>query len=278
MVLRAPWRKERFNAVTWNIPLFIISCKTSPGPMDGSWLTSPKSKSCVSLQTARNSIAIVSMSTIDNSSTITKSYGSGLSSFSVSAGSAGLYSISLWIVLASLPVDAFMRFAAIPVGAARAISTPEMRHIFESFSITPIINRTVVVLPHPAPPVNIEVWLHSAISTASRCNGSNSTSSSSWISATHASIFSFGTAAYLDLTSIRARRISATVFSLSYRFFEYTRSPSVTIWPFERHRATAASMCRLLSEPLISPLSFKKALQSSGKRLIIRNVCPLFPA
>ena len=37
----------------------------------------------------------------------------------------------------------------------------------------------------------------------------------------YASIFSFGTAAYLDLTSIRARRISATVFSLSYRFFEY---------------------------------------------------------
>ena len=34
-----------------------------------------------------------------------------------------------------------MRFAAIPVGAARAILTPEMRHIFESFSITPIINR-----------------------------------------------------------------------------------------------------------------------------------------
>ena len=36
----------------------------------------------------------------------------------------------------------------------------------------------------------------------------------------YASIFSFGTAAYLDSTSIRARRISATVFSLSYRFFD----------------------------------------------------------
>ena len=61
-----------------------------------------------------------------------------------------------------MPVSSLIRFAALPVGAARAISSP-------SFSNTLIIPLSVVVLPVPGPPVKMSIPLFIAVCIASFC-------------------------------------------------------------------------------------------------------------
>ena len=105
---------------------------------------------------------------MDISSTTTASADSG--SVSVFEG-AGRPSFSLrpiprrrWIVCASRPVSSSRRFAARPVGAQRATSSP-----IRPYRAT--IPRTVVVFPVPGPPVRIDTPARAARRTASFCMG-----------------------------------------------------------------------------------------------------------
>ena len=85
-------------------------------------------------------------STIEASSTTSRSQSSGLSSPRLKSPPLGSTSSSRWIVLASKPVASVMRLAARPVGAHSRSLTPfaaRMRRI-------PL---TMVVLPTPGPPV-----------------------------------------------------------------------------------------------------------------------------
>ena len=67
-----------------------------------------------------------------------------------------------WIVLASLPVDSVMRFAALPVGAHRRT------FLFIASNIL-IIDSIIVVLPVPGPPVITVTPFNIDCTTASFC-------------------------------------------------------------------------------------------------------------
>ena len=73
---------------------------------------------------------------------------------------------SLWIVLASLPVDSVILFAALPVGAPRSTLIP-------LFSYMWMIAFIIVVLPVPGPPVIISIPLLNAPIIASFCDSAN---------------------------------------------------------------------------------------------------------
>ena len=94
---------------------------------------------------------IRSASTIDISSAITTSAGSGFVSLRLNLSSPFAVkstSSNLWIVLAGSPVRSDIRFAALPVGAHRSMRFFCALRIL----ITPF---NVVVLPVPGPPVRI---------------------------------------------------------------------------------------------------------------------------
>ena len=102
-------------------------------------------------------------STIEVSSTTSRSQASGLSSVREKPPCLGSISSRRWIVLASKPVCSVMRLAARPVGAASATCTPlaiRMRRIVSS----------VEVLPTPGPPVMTATLEASTSFTASRCD------------------------------------------------------------------------------------------------------------
>ena len=167
------WRKILSRLTTPIRLLFIKSASTLPAPTGGNWFLSPTIISLQESGKASSSAEKTVTSTIDNSSTITASHSSGFlrlcAKLGSSAPSLNSTSKSLCIVLASLPVSSVILFAALPVGAASATSSP-------LFSIRVIIPFTVVVLPVPGPPVNISKPLLTAISIACLCFSSKTIS------------------------------------------------------------------------------------------------------
>ena len=144
--LSAAWRKISVSRTTGTAPEPMMSASTWPGPTDGSWSTSPTRISAASSGTARRSACISGTSTIDVSSTTSRSHVSGFSSLPRKLPVLGSTSSSRWMVFASRPVLSLSRLAARPVGAARAISTPVDASTLR-------IELIRVVLPTPGPPV-----------------------------------------------------------------------------------------------------------------------------
>ena len=122
--LSAAWRNISVSRTTGTAAESMMSASTWPGPTDGSWSTSPTRISAARSGTARMSACINGTSTIDVSSTTSRSHVSGFSSFLLKLPVLGSTSSRRWIVLASRPVLSLSRLAARPVGAASAISTP----------------------------------------------------------------------------------------------------------------------------------------------------------
>ena len=163
--LSSPCLNIFFSLTFSKTPAFRISWRTLPAPTEGRWFSSPTRISLVPGVTALRSACMSGRSTIDISSMITASASRGLSSFLSNFSPPSReswerpYSSSLWMVLASMPVASVMRFAALPVGAARRHSRPSFLKSF----ITALM---VVVFPVPGPPVRTKTPWHSAFSTA----------------------------------------------------------------------------------------------------------------
>jgi hypothetical protein len=85
-------------------------------------------------------------STIEDSSTTSRSQSSGLSSPRLNPPPLGSTSSNRWMVLASKPVASVIRLAARPVGAHSKSSVPFAARIRR-------MALTIVVLPTPGPPV-----------------------------------------------------------------------------------------------------------------------------
>ena len=100
-----------------------MSASTWPGPTDGSWSTSPTRITAACGGTARSSACISGTSTIEVSSTTSRSHSSGCASCRLKPPLRGSTSSSRWIVFASRPVVSESRLAARPVGAHSAIRT-----------------------------------------------------------------------------------------------------------------------------------------------------------
>ncbi len=94
-------------------------------------------------------------STIEASSTTSRSQSRGLSALRLKPPLLGSTSKSRWIVLASTPVASVMRLAARPVGAQSNSRTPLAARILR-------IELTIVVLPTPGPPVITSAFAVSA--------------------------------------------------------------------------------------------------------------------
>ena len=116
-------------------------------------------------------------STMDISSMIITSVSNGLPALrsnmdafpffmSRSLSASPLISNIRWIVIASYPVASVIRFAALPVGAAKRISNPSC----SKYWIIPLI---VVVLPVPGPPVKTTILSCATAWIASFCFSAN---------------------------------------------------------------------------------------------------------
>src|SRR6266700_2262053 len=142
--LLAAWRNTSVKRTTGSTPLAIMSASTWPGPTEGNWSTSPTTSRAAVFGTALSSACISSTSTMDVSSTMSRSQSRGFSPSRRNPPVLGSTSSSRWMVLASKPVASFMRLAARPVGA-------------HSKSLAPLAERmrrmalTRVVLPTPRP-------------------------------------------------------------------------------------------------------------------------------
>ena len=101
-------------------------------------------------------------STIEVSSTTSRSQSSGFSSVREKPPCFGSISSRRWMVLASIPVCSVMRLAARPVGAASATRTPLATSRRKMVSSS-------VVLPTPGPPVTTATLEPSTSFKASRC-------------------------------------------------------------------------------------------------------------
>src|SRR6266516_5743200 len=121
-----------------------MSASTWPGPTEGNWSTSPTTSRAAVFGTALSSACISSTSTMDVSSTMSRSQSRGFSPSRRNPPVLGSTSSSRWMVLASKPVASFMRLAARPVEE-------------HSKSLAPLAERmrrmalTRVVLPTPRP-------------------------------------------------------------------------------------------------------------------------------
>jgi hypothetical protein len=146
ILLCAAWRNTSVSRTTGTAPEPMMSASTWPGPTEGSWSMSPTISRAACSGTAFSSDCIRSTSTIELSSTTSRSQSSGFSSLRLKPKAFGSNSSSRWMVLASMPVASVMRLAARPVGAQSRSFTPfaaRMRRI----------EFTMVVLPTPGPPV-----------------------------------------------------------------------------------------------------------------------------
>src|SRR5262249_25320338 len=112
--LRAAWRNTSVSRTAGTAPDEIMSARTCPGPTEGSWSMSPTIKRAALSGTALKSACISMTSTIEASSTTSRSQSSGLSSPRLKPPFLGSTSSSRWIVLASKPVASVMLR---PVGA-----------------------------------------------------------------------------------------------------------------------------------------------------------------
>jgi len=139
-----------------------MSRNTSPAPTEGSWSTSPTNRTCMPGRTALSRLFINSRSSIEASSTTRKSRSSGLAS-SCLKPSTGENSNRRWMVLAGCPVASERRFAARPVGEARAKR-------FCCAAIIAIKAFRQVVFPVPGPPVRILSGWVNTIFTAACCS------------------------------------------------------------------------------------------------------------
>ena len=171
----AAWRKILFRRVIGATPLLIMLRSTSPAPTDGSWSISPTNKTCVPGRTAFSRWFISSRSSIEASSTTKKSRSSGFSSLCLNP-STGENSNKRWMVLAGCPVASERRFAARPVGEARAKR-------LRCSEIVAIKAFKQVVFPVPGPPVRMLSGCVSAIFTAACCSADRfSTGNRLWFS------------------------------------------------------------------------------------------------
>ena len=160
----------------------VNSCRTAPGPTGGSWAGSPTSSSWQAPGRASSKAAIRGRSTIDSSSTTSRSRARGwrrlrpkrsplLSSSRCNVvqgarrrraarGPSSLWDPSSRVVR--------RRAAALPVGAARCRRSSGRRA-----SIAPSICTTVLVLPVPGPPPSSTRPWRSRAATACCCCGSS---------------------------------------------------------------------------------------------------------
>ncbi len=159
--LVAAWRNTSVKRTTGTAPESMMSARTWPGPTEGSWSTSPTSRSAARFGRAQTRAFTNRTSTIDVSSTTRRSQPSGFVSSRLKPPFFGSVSSRRWIVFASTPVVSVRRFAARPVGAQRATATPFATSIFR-------IELTSVVLPTPGPPVMTRALLDPARRSASR--------------------------------------------------------------------------------------------------------------
>src|SRR6202040_2487735 len=146
MRLCAACRKTSVRRTTGTAPDEMTSANTWPGPTEGSWSMSPTIKRADLSGTALMSDCISMTSTIEASSTTSRSQSSGLSSPRLKPPPLGSTSSSRWVVLASKPVASVMRFAARPVGAHSRMLVPFAARMRK-------MALTMVVFPTPGPPV-----------------------------------------------------------------------------------------------------------------------------
>ena len=150
-----------------------MSRSTLPAPTDGSWSASPVKIRRVPSLTAFSNPSISIKSIIDASSIMITSCSRGFSSLrpklSVSSSSDHTNSSRRCMVIAGFPDASSMRLAALPVGAASAVSRPAKSNIFTSVFM-------IVVLPVPGPPVIIVMLFARQASIALCCSAESSTS------------------------------------------------------------------------------------------------------
>ena len=146
MRLCAACRNTSVRRTTGTAPDEMTSASTWPGPTDGSWSMSPTIRRAALSGTAFMNACISMTSTMEVSSTTSRSQSSGLSSPRLNPPPLGSTSSSRWMVLASKPVASVMRLAARPVGAHSRISVPFAARIRR-------MALTMVVFPTPGPPV-----------------------------------------------------------------------------------------------------------------------------
>src|SRR4249919_3254381 len=115
--LCAACRNTSVRRTTGTAPDEMTSASTCPGPTEGSWSMSPTIKSAAVSGSAFMSACMSMTSTMEVSSTTSRSQSSGLSSPRLKPPLLGSTSSSRWMVLASKPVASVMRLAARPVGA-----------------------------------------------------------------------------------------------------------------------------------------------------------------
>ena len=161
---RAACRKTSTSLVDGTSPDAIRSSSTRPGPTGASWSTSPTSRTCVRGPTASTSAPASRTSSIEASSTTSRSTPVSGSSASRAKPSPGTHSSSRWIVVASAPVASDSRLAALPVGAHSR--TVRLCSLSRSTSA-----RIVAVLPVPGRPVRIDKRCSAAACTAAHCAG-----------------------------------------------------------------------------------------------------------
>src|SRR5277367_86703 len=146
MRLAAACRKTSVSRTTGTAPESMMSANTCPGPTEGSWSISPTMSSAELSGVAFIRACINMTSTIEVSSTTSRSQSSGLSALRLNPPPLGSTSRSRWIVLASTPVASVIRLAARPVGAQSKSFTPLAARIRR-------IELTIVALPTPGPSV-----------------------------------------------------------------------------------------------------------------------------
>ena len=158
------WRKISVRRTVGTAPESMRSASTAPGPTDGSWSTSPTTRSAARSGTARSSWFVNTVSIIDASSMTSRSVSRGCSASRLNWKLVGSSSSSRCTVFASTPVVSLRRLAARPVGAASRTETRFARRIRSRLL-------TSVVFPTPGPPVMMQTLLRTITVTASRWDG-----------------------------------------------------------------------------------------------------------
>ena len=175
IIERAAWRKIWLSRTTGATPEAIRSSNGLPAPIGGSWSASPTRTTWVDSARPLSSTSISRRFSIEDSSTITRSTGSGRPGRNA-ASRPGNHSSRRWIVRASWPVASSIRRAARPVGAQSATSA-------FAASASATICRVQTVLPTPGPPVRTETRAAKAPRTAAHCSSvrlSRGSSPGSW--------------------------------------------------------------------------------------------------